>query len=157
MLVIMIVFKDSPRAQVRHRSDGSVSKRLRGPKAKERFENEIRILRFLESKSCPYVPRLIHADAENFELVMTNCGAVVQHLSPRKFDEIFSSLEAFGVRHEDPAIRNVTYRASDGCFCVIDFELATIVDASYGPASLNCRIDKQFGELENLIQSSERE
>lgn len=155
MLVTMIVFKDSPRAHVRHRSDGTVSKRLRGPNARERFENEIRVLRFLESKSCPYVPRLIHADAEQLELVITNCGAVVQHLSPRKFEEIFSSLESFGVRHEDPAIRNITYRASDGCFCVIDFELATIIDESYGPASLDCRIDTQFDTLEGLMQASE--
>ena len=155
MLVIMIVFKDSPRAHVRHRSDGTVCKRLRGPNARERFENEVRVLRFLESKSCPYVPRLIHADEEQLELVITNCGAVVQHLSPRKFEEIFSSLESYGVRHDDPAIRNVTYRASDGCFCVIDFELATIIDESYSPASLNCRIDKQLDALEDLIRSSE--
>ena len=155
MLVIMIVLKDSPRAHVRHRSNGTVSKRLRGPNAKERFENEVRVLRFLESKSCPCVPRLIRADVEQLEIVITNCGAVVQHLSPRKFDEIFASLEAFGVRHEDPAIRNVTYRASDGCFCVIDFELATIINESYGPASLNVRIEKQFDELENLVRSAD--
>ena len=155
MLVIMIVFKDSPRAHVRHRSDGTVCKRLRGPNAKERFENEVRVLRFLESKSCPYVPRLIRADMEQLEIVITNCGTVVQHLSPRKSEEIFASLEAFGVRHEDPAIRNVTYRASDGCFCVINFELASIINESYGPASLNVRIKKQFDKLENLVRSAD--
>ncbi|MCY2984200.1 MAG: hypothetical protein NTY15_11290 [Planctomycetota bacterium] len=101
------------------------------------------------------MPRLIHADEEQLEIVITNCGAVVQHLSPRKFEEIFSSLEAFGVRHDDPAIRNVTYRASDGCFCVIDFELATIIDESYRQESLNCRIDKQLEALEDLIRSSD--
>jgi aminoglycoside phosphotransferase (APT) family kinase protein len=31
------------------------------------------------------------------------------------------------VRHDDPDIRNVTYRQSDGRFCVVDFELATIL------------------------------
>jgi len=31
------------------------------------------------------------------------------------------------VRHDDPDMRNVTYRAADGRFCVIDFEFATIL------------------------------
>jgi len=31
------------------------------------------------------------------------------------------------VRHDDPDMRNVTYRQSDGRFCVVDFELATIL------------------------------
>ena len=150
----MIVFKDSPRAHVRHRSDGTVCKKLRGPDAKERFENEVRVLRYLESKSCPYVPRLIHADPEQLELVITNCGAVVQHLSQRKFAEIFASLESYGVRHDDPALRNVTYRASDGCFCVIDFELATIIEDSNRPATLEYKIDKQLADLENLLQTN---
>ena len=42
-------------------------------------------------------------------------------------DEIFAELEKYGVRHDDPDIRNVTYRAQDGRFCVIDFEFATIL------------------------------
>jgi hypothetical protein len=29
------------------------------------------------------------------------------------------------VRHEDRELRNITYRISDGRFCVIDFEFAT--------------------------------
>jgi hypothetical protein len=36
-------------------------------------------------------------------------------------------LEKFGVRHDDPDVRNVTYRQSDGRFCLIDFELASIL------------------------------
>jgi hypothetical protein len=31
------------------------------------------------------------------------------------------------VRHDDPDVRNVTYRFSDGRFCVIDFEFATLL------------------------------
>ena len=41
--------------------------------------------------------------------------------------ELFAELEGFGVRHDDPDVRNVTYRQSDGRFCVIDFEFATIL------------------------------
>jgi hypothetical protein len=31
------------------------------------------------------------------------------------------------VRHDDPEMRNVTYRFSDGRFCVIDFEFAELL------------------------------
>jgi hypothetical protein len=40
---------------------------------------------------------------------------------------LFAELEAYGVRHDDPDIRNVAYRFSDGRFCLIDFEFATIL------------------------------
>jgi hypothetical protein len=40
---------------------------------------------------------------------------------------LFEELETYGVRHEDPDIRNVTYRQADGRFCIIDFEFATIL------------------------------
>jgi tRNA A-37 threonylcarbamoyl transferase component Bud32 len=36
-------------------------------------------------------------------------------------------LETYGVRHDDPDVRNITYRQTDGRFCVVDFELATIL------------------------------
>jgi hypothetical protein len=50
--------------------------------------------------------------------------------------ELFGELERdYGVRHDDPFDRNVTYRASDGRFCLIDFELATILDAPAKPAA----------------------
>jgi hypothetical protein len=43
--------------------------------------------------------------------------------------ELFNALETdYGIRHDDPFDRNVTYRASDGRFCLIDFELATILE-----------------------------
>ncbi len=150
----MLAVKNSPRARVRFRSDWSVSKQFRGTNASDRYENEIRVLSFLESKRCHFVPRLIQADPNLLEIVITHCGAAVQHLSPRKLEEIFLSLESYGVRHEDPAIRNVTYRASDGSFCVIDFELASIVDESNAPAKLFHRIDKQCGAIDRLLTAN---
>ena len=48
--------------------------------------------------------------------------------------ELFAELERFGVRHEDPDRSNVTYRQTDGRFCVIDFELATLLPGT-GPKS----------------------
>ena len=151
----MLNIKDSPRARVRFRSGWTVSKQFRGSNARERFENEIRVLRFLESKLCHFVPRLIHADPNLLEIDITHCGAAIQHLSPRKLEEIFSSFESYGVQHGDPAIRNVTYRASDGSFCVIDFELASIIDESKAPSQLFHRIDKQFDDLEQILTTSQ--
>lgn len=53
--------------------------------------------------------------------------ARVQHLDAARTRELFLELEAFGVRHDDPDMRNVTYRQSDGRFCIVDFEFATIL------------------------------
>lgn len=120
--------KDTRRATVRVGYDGRVFKTFRGHQARERFENEVLVLKYLEKRECPFVPRVLEADPEKLLLVTTNCGRVVQHLSKEKMEDIFSELERYGVRHEDAAQRNVTYRQSDGRFCLIDFEFATIID-----------------------------
>jgi serine/threonine protein phosphatase PrpC len=49
-------------------------------------------------------------------------------LSEGKIEELFAELESFGVRHDDAFLRNITYRSSDGRFCIIDFEFSTILD-----------------------------
>jgi hypothetical protein len=48
---------------------------------------------------------------------------------------LYASLLPYGVRHDDPFLRNVTYRTSDGQFCLIDFEFATILDDSGQPVT----------------------
>ena len=121
--------KDTLRATVRIGFDGKVHKQFRGPKAKERFENEVKVLQHLEKRSCPFVPRLLESDPESLRLVTTNCGLRVDHLDDERRKELFDELEEFGVRHDDPEMRNVTYRQSDGRFCLIDFEFATILDS----------------------------
>ncbi len=117
--------KDTLRARVRLGYDGRVHKTFRGPKAKERFTNEVRVLRHLEERGCPFVPRLLEADPERLRIVTTNCGSRVEHLDEKRMEELFSELLEYGVCHDDPEIRNVTYRQSDGRFCLIDFEFAT--------------------------------
>src|SRR4030081_1483966 len=47
--------KDKLRATVRIGYDGRVSKTYRGPKAAERFDTEVRVLRHLEAVNCPNV------------------------------------------------------------------------------------------------------
>lgn len=120
--------KDTVRAQVRIGYDGRVHKLFRGHMARERFENEVRVLRYLEEKGCDFVPRVLEADTENLLMVTTNCGARVDFMGEKRLEQLFMELEQYGVRHDDRALRNVTYRAMDGRFCLIDFEFATILE-----------------------------
>lgn len=123
----MLKVKDTLRATVHLAFDGRVFKTYHGPDAATRFANEVRVLRHLEARGCPFVPRLLEADETIPRIVTTNCGQRVQQLDEKRTKEIFGDLEAYGVRHDDPDMRNVTYRFSDGRFCLIDFEFATIL------------------------------
>lgn len=120
--------KNTARAQVKIGYDGSVHKFFKAAHAEDRFENELMVLQYLEQRGCEFVPRVLGFDREKLELVTSNCGARVEQMSEEKMAGIFSALESYGVRHDDPYLRNITYRASDGQFCVIDFEFATILD-----------------------------
>ena len=122
--------KDTLRSTVNLTYDGRVIKVYHGPKARARFDNEVRALRHLEARGCGFVPRLLEADEKKLRIVTTNCGSRVEHLDEPRAKELFAELEKFGVRHDDPDMRNVTYRNSDGRFCVIDFEFATIFPGS---------------------------
>lgn len=123
----MLQVKDTLRATVRVSFDGRVEKTFRGPNAEERFDNEIRVLRYLESRNCNFVPKVLEIDRLKLRIITTHCGTRVEHLDPQRAKELFAELESFGVRHDDPEMRNVTYRQSDGRFCIVDFELATIL------------------------------
>ena len=123
----MPIVKDTLRSTVRVGYDGRVYKQFRGPKADARFANEVKVLRYLEGSACPFVPRLLEADAGQLKIVTTNCGSRVEHLDEARTRELFAELESFGVRHDDADVRNVTYRMQDGRFCLIDFEFATIL------------------------------
>jgi predicted Ser/Thr protein kinase len=109
-----------------------VHKQFRGPKAEERFANELRVLQYLEKRGCPFVPRLVDHDSESLKIVTTSCGTRVDHLDEERRKELFDELEKYGVRHDDAEVRNVTYRQSDGRFCLIDFEFATILEPDLG-------------------------
>lgn len=123
----MPIVKDTLRATVRVGYDGRVYKQFRGPRAAERFANEVRVLRHLEARGCGFVPRLLEADAAQLKMVTTNCGSRVEHLDEARMRELFAEMERYGVRHDDVDMRNVTYRLQDGRFCLIDFEFATLL------------------------------
>lgn len=124
--------KDSKQATVRIGYDGQVHKTFRGPLAQRRFENELRVLRYLEKQHCPFVPRVLAADPEKLYMATTNCGSIVDKISQAKLEHLFQELEQYGVRHNDPFARNVTYNADLGRFCLIDFEFATILETGEG-------------------------
>lgn len=124
--------KDSKQATVRIGYDGRVHKTFRGPLAERRFANELTVLRYLERQKCPFVPRIIEVDEEKLYMVTTNCGSIVDKISHDKLVHLFQELEQYGVRHNDPFARNVTYNADMGRFCLIDFEFATILENGSG-------------------------
>ena len=129
--------KNTARATVRIGYDGRVHKVFRGHMARERFNHEVLVLRYLQERGCTFVPRLLEVEPENLKIVTTNCGTRVDRVNPERQQELFAELEQFGVRHEDQDLRNITYRVSDGRFCIIDFEFATILDRGDGqPVSL---------------------
>jgi len=123
----MLQVKNTLRATVQVSFDGRVYKTYHGPDAQERFNKEVQVLRHLEARRCKFVPRLLEIDPVKPRIVTTNCGTRVQHLDAARAKELFAELESYGVRHDDADMRNVTYRQSDGRFCVVDFELATIL------------------------------
>jgi len=134
--IIMREAKNTARAIVHIGYDGKVYKQFKGHNAEGRFENEVRVLRLLEERGCNYVPRLLESDPAALKIVTTNCGTIVTHISEARIKELFGELERdYGVRHDDAFARNITYRATDGRFCLIDFELATILDEPPKPAA----------------------
>ncbi|MEO0509502.1 MAG: serine/threonine protein phosphatase [Verrucomicrobiota bacterium] len=123
--------KNTARATVHIGYDGRVHKHFKGPQARERFENEVRVLDFLDQHGCHFVPKILSRKDDELYLVTSNCGGRVDHVSDEKKRQIFAELEQFGVRHDDAEVRNITYSQRLGRFCVIDFEFATILLPGY--------------------------
>lgn len=120
--------KDGLRSHVRIDFNGRVHKRMRGSNVAERYAKEVEVLKVLEERGCPYVPRLLEEHPEEFYFVSTNCGKPAPHVSKKKAESLFRDLEReYGVRHLDAEVRNITYSDRMGRFCIIDFELAEVL------------------------------
>ncbi len=120
--------KDGIRAQVRLDWTGRVHKQFRGTGAAERYAKEVAVLKVLEERGCPNVPRLLEENPEELSFVSTSCGEPAPSVSTRRMKELYAELEQkYGVRHLDAERRNVTYDGRSGQFCLIDFELAEIL------------------------------
>ena len=70
--------KNTAYARVHIAFDGRVNKWFLGPKAQERYANEVQVLRYLEKKKCTFVPRLLSKDDSEFKIETTNCGQMVR-------------------------------------------------------------------------------
>lgn len=119
--------KDGIRSLVKIDFYGHVHKYFRGTAKEERCANEVAVLQVLEKRNCPNVPRLIDFNLEENWIKTTNCGSPANNISRPKVIFLFQQLEEkYGVTHDDPESRNITYDDKAGEFCIIDFELATI-------------------------------
>ena len=120
--------KDGIRAHVRLDWMGNVHKRFRGTDADKRYATEVAVLKVLEERGCPYVPKLVEEHPDELYFVSTSCGQSATSISKERSDQLFADLERdYGVRHLDPEPRNITYDPRAGLFCIIDFELADIL------------------------------
>lgn len=126
----MKIAKDGIRSIVKVGYDGRVHKTFRGTGKEERFANEVKVLKALEARGCEIVPRLLDSDPETLTIVTTNCGAPAESsISEDRAAALFKMLEEeYGIVHDDPFPRNITYNSRMGQFCVIDFELAKILE-----------------------------
>lgn len=115
---------------------GHVHKTFRGTDKEARCKNEVHILKALEERKCPFVPQLLDYRLEDDWIKTTSCGSPAPDVSRKKADSLFAKLESeYGVRHDDPEPRNITYDEKAGQFCVIDFELATLLPLPSSSAS----------------------
>jgi tRNA A-37 threonylcarbamoyl transferase component Bud32 len=120
--------KDGLRSHVRIDFYGNVHKRMRGSDVENRYATEVKVLKVLEERGCPYVPRVLEEHPEEYYFVSTNCGRPAPQITKEKADSLFKALEKdYGVRHLDAEPRNITYSDKLGRFCIIDFELAEIL------------------------------
>jgi tRNA A-37 threonylcarbamoyl transferase component Bud32 len=120
--------KDGIRSHVRIDWNGHVHKKFRGTDADNRYSTEVAVLKILEQRGCEYVPKLLEEYPDELYFVSTNCGSPAPDVTKTKANKIFAELEQnFGVRHGDAEPRNITYSQKLGRFCIIDFEIAEII------------------------------
>ncbi|MFO1063864.1 MAG: hypothetical protein U0892_08385 [Pirellulales bacterium] len=124
----MIDVKHTERSHVRISFGGTVHKSYFGAGARERMENEIKVLEYLTQRRCPFVPRLVDVDRRELTIEMTQCGYPVQQIGDEKLSDLFEELMQFGVDHKDRHVRNVTYHSATGWFFIVDFEFADICE-----------------------------
>jgi PPM family protein phosphatase len=145
----MQVLKNSGRARVVNAFDGRVIKCFNGPNAAKRFQNECRLLRHLNQLECPFVPRMLDSDSSRLSITTEYCGQSIDWLSEEQVEELFGRLLTYGVRHHDPALRNILFDSKANEFMLIDFELADVSDKFLSAVP---RLDRSFHNAGTLLQ-----
>jgi len=126
--------KNTARAIVHIGYDGRVHKTFKGPQAKERYKNEVRVLDFLQKNGCSFVPRILDKNDDTLYLVTSNCGSRVEHVSEGKRKQLFAELEQYGVRHEDAEVRNITYDDRQGRVFFVGFLFSAVLFPGFPPS-----------------------
>ena len=88
--VDVLKVKDTLRSTVNLTFDGRVMKAYHGPKAQERFDNEIRVLRYLEQRGCNFVPKLLEADAAELTIITTSYSQRIDRIDDQRVKELFA-------------------------------------------------------------------
>ncbi len=71
---------------------GNVHKRMRGSGVAESYAKEVEVLKVLEERGCPYVPKLLEEHPEEFYFVSTNCGRPAPQVSKAKAEKLYAAL-----------------------------------------------------------------
>ena len=101
----MTIIKDTERSLVKFFKDkGIIEKTFVGNNAKERFENEVNILKHLANKGFDNCPELLDSDPENFVVTETYVGEKLGEIDIAEHRKIHNRLIAFGVTHNDSVI-----------------------------------------------------
>ncbi len=146
----MLEFKNTGRARVVNAFDGRVIKCFNGPQAAKRFQNESRVLRHLNQLACPFVPKMLDANSSRLSITTEYCGQSVDWLSEDRIQQLFDRLRDYGVRHNDPALRNILYDSKANEFMLIDFELSDVSDEHLPVGS---RFERTLENADALLQS----
>jgi hypothetical protein len=129
----MLQVKDTLRSTVKRLSfDGRAFKTYHGPDALDALNaKEVRGVapswKLTDVGFVPQAPRRRFATSSRSS--PATAASRVEHLDDKRSPAgtVRRNWSPYGVRHDDPDMRNVTYRQSDGRFCIVDFELATIL------------------------------
>ena len=101
----MTIIEDSKRSLVKlDKEKGIIEKTFVGDNAKERFENEVNILKHLKNKGFDNCPELLDSDPENFVVTQTYVGEKLGEIDIAEHRKIHNRLIAFGVTHNDSVI-----------------------------------------------------
>ena len=101
----MKIIENTERSLVKLDKDkGIIEKTFVGYNTKERFENEVNILKHLKNKGFDNCPELLDSDPENFVVTQTYVGEKLDEIDIAEHRKIHNRLIAFGVTHNDSVI-----------------------------------------------------
>ena len=117
--------KDGIRSEVRIDFKGNVHKKFRGTDKDKRCENEARILKALEERGCPYVPKLLeHYPEEDYIVTIPTSSGGRYSLTWDPSARRYNCVPVLAARHHtrrnpsgvvsDFVIGEQSYRVADG-------------------------------------------